>query len=76
MKADLLDVLAVRANALRWRQPETVAKHWVEHMLDSGVRLHLVEVQYGERPFLHADIAHVNHAGLRARTCAGRRRTR
>ena len=68
MKADLLDVFAVRANPLRWTQPETVAKDWVEHMLDSGVRLHLIEVQYGERPFLYADIAHVNHVGLRART--------
>ncbi len=68
MKADLLDVFAVRSNPLRWQQPEIVAKEWVEHMLDSGVRLHLVEVQYGERPFLYADIAHVNHIGLRART--------
>ena len=68
MKAELLDVFAVRANPLRWRQPEAVARDWVEHMLDSGVRLHLVEVQYGERPFLHAETAHVNHIGLRART--------
>ena len=68
MKAELLDVFAVRANPLRWRQPEAVASGWIEHMLDSGVRLHLVEVQYGERPFLYDEIPHVNHVGLRART--------
>jgi hypothetical protein len=68
MKAELLDVFAVRANPLRWQQPEAVANDWIEHMLDSSVRLHLIEVQYGERPFLYADIPHVNHIGLRART--------
>ena len=68
MKAELLDVFAVRANPLRWNQPEAVARNWVQHMLDSGVRLHLIEVQYGERPFVYADITHVHHIGLRART--------
>ena len=68
MKAELLDVFAVRANPLRWNQPESVARDWIGHMLDSGVRLHLIEIQYGERPFLYADIAHVGHIGLRART--------
>ena len=68
MKAELLDVFAVRSNPLRWNQPEAVAKDWTQHMLDSGVRLHLIEVQYGERPFLYAGIPHVNHIGLRAKT--------
>jgi len=68
MRADLLDVFAVRSNPLRWQQPERIAKDWIELMLDSGVNLHIVEVQYGERPFVYADTPHINHIGLRAKT--------
>lgn len=61
-------VVAVRSNPLRWQQPERVAKDWIQHILDSGAALTLAEVQYGERPFLYADLPHVNHVPLRART--------
>jgi hypothetical protein len=68
MRNDLLHVFGVRSNPIRWRAPDLAARRWIEHMLDSGVRLHLVEVQYGETPFVFADISHVDHIGLRART--------
>ena len=68
MRADLLHVFAVRSNPLRWKQPDVVARAWIQHMLDSGVQLHLVEVQYGERPFEYDGIPHVDHIGLRAKT--------
>ena len=68
MRADLLHVFAVRSYPLRWKQPDVVARAWIQHLLDSGVRLHLIEVQYGERPFEFAEVPHVNHIGLRAKT--------
>lgn len=68
MRSDLLHVFAVRANPLRWNRPDAVARDWIQHMLDSGVKLHLAEVQYGERPFVFDGIPHVDHIPLRAKT--------
>jgi hypothetical protein len=68
MRADLLDVIAVRANPIRWAVPDRIARDWITSMLDQGVRLTIGEVQYGERPFAFAGIPHVNHFGFRART--------
>jgi len=39
-------------------------------MLDSGVCLHLTELQYGERPFLYADTPHIDFVGVRASSAA------
>src|SRR3954451_12039279 len=69
MRNDLLHVYTSRFNALRWEQPDRHYRDWVEHMLDSGVKLHVAEVQYGERPFV-CDLPHVDHIGLRASTPA------
>jgi hypothetical protein len=69
MRNDLLDVYTCRFNPLRWEQPDKHFRDWVEHMLDCGVRVHVAEVQYGERPFV-CDLLHVDHVGLRASTPA------
>jgi hypothetical protein len=37
MRADLLDVVTVRSNPLRYKAPDRIAKDWIQHMLDSGV---------------------------------------
>jgi hypothetical protein len=65
MKADLLHVFAARFNPFRWHTPERHYRDFAEHMLDSGVRLTVVECQYGERPFV-CGLPHVNHIGVRA----------
>lgn len=60
-----LHVFTARFNPLRWEQPHRHFLEWCEHMLDSGVRLTVVECQYGERPFV-CERPHVNHIGVRA----------
>ncbi len=67
MSPDLLHVIAVRVNPLRWQTPDMIYRAWVEHMLASGVALTVIECQFGERPFVHQD-PRVNHIGVRART--------
>lgn len=69
MRADLLHVFAARANPLRWQTPDRVYREWAQHMLDSGVRLHVIELGYGERPFV-CDMPGVDHIGVRATTWA------
>lgn len=65
MRADQLHVFTARFNPIRWQTPDRHYRDWSEHMLDSGVKLTVVECQYGERPFV-CDLPHVNHIGVRA----------
>jgi hypothetical protein len=65
MRADQLHVVTARFNPLRWATPDRHYRDWVTHVLDSGARLTVVEVQYGERAFACA-LPHVHHVGLRA----------
>lgn len=60
-----LHVFTARFNPLRWKTPELHFQDWVAHMLDSGVAVHVVECQYGERPFVCA-LPHIHHVGVRA----------
>ncbi len=60
-----LHVFAARFNPLRWQRPERHFRDWAAHMLDSGVKLTVVECQYGERPFI-CEMPHVNHVAVRA----------
>jgi len=60
-----LHVVAARFNPLRWTAPDQIYRDWVAHMLDSGVKLTVIECQYGERDFACA-LPHVNHIGVRA----------
>ena len=65
MNADKLHVITARFNPLRWETPDRHYRDWVEHILDSGAKLTVVEVQYGKRPFT-AMQPNVNHIGLRS----------
>jgi hypothetical protein len=68
MRANLLHVVATVANPVRWASRIRLAHDFIAHMLDSGVALTIVECAYGDRPFDLADVAHINHVGVRART--------
>jgi hypothetical protein len=65
VRAEQLHVVTARFNPLRWEAPDRNFRLWVEHILDSGAKLTVAEVQYGRREFA-CDLAHVNHVGLRA----------
>jgi len=69
MRADQLHVVTARFNPLRWRAPDRHFRDWVISILDSGARLTVAEVQYGERDFT-CDLPHVHHVGLRAESWA------
>ncbi len=66
MKAELLHVFTSRFNPIRWETPDKHCKDWLEHMLDSGVKVHVVECQYGQRPFAWQDTKHIEFVGVRA----------
>lgn len=68
MRADLLDVVAVYSNPIRWQSRLRLHKEFEQHMLDSGVKLTVVECAYGERPFELEDSPHVNRVRVRAKT--------
>jgi hypothetical protein len=65
LDAQQLHVVTARFNPLRWETPDRHFRDWVGHVLDSGARLTVVEVQYGRRDFVCA-LPHVNHVGLHA----------
>lgn len=69
MAPPCLHVISARFNPIRWRTPDRTYRDWVAHILDSGARLTVVEVQYGELPF-QCEAPHVNHVGLRAESWA------
>lgn len=70
-----LDVIGVYSNPLMWRRRCQLAFRWIEQQLATdGVRLTVVEVAHGERPF---ELYGVNvmgktytHIGVRAKTMA------
>jgi hypothetical protein len=66
MNAGELHVFTARFNPLRWLTPDRHYSDWVAHMLDSGVKLTVVECQYGDREFVCNLSPHVNHIGVRA----------
>ena len=65
MQPKILDVFTVRSNPFRWQQPDLLYRKFVDHMLSSGVRLHVIECAYGDRPFVCA-MPGVNHIGVRS----------
>jgi hypothetical protein len=69
MSAADLHVFTARANPLRWRNPHKHFVDFAQHMLDSGVHLHVIECQYGDRPF-ECEVPGVRHVGVRAKTPA------
>jgi hypothetical protein len=66
VKAELLHVFTARFNPIRWETPDRHAKDWIEFMLDSGVKVHLIECQYGRREFVWENTPHINFVGVRA----------
>jgi len=68
MKASHLDVIAVIANPIRWRTRIEHARNFFQHMLESGVRLTVVECAYGEREYEFADYPGIRHVPVRSRT--------
>jgi hypothetical protein len=63
-----LHVVTAIANPIRWESRLRLYRAFERHMLDSGVRLTVVECAYGERSFEVAGNAHVNHVPVRAKT--------
>lgn len=68
MRADLLDVVAVYANPIRWKSRYRLFEDFERHMMDSGVRLTTIECAHGERPFELAEDPRVNRVRVRAQT--------
>ena len=68
MRADLLHVVTVVANPVRWESRLRLYRDFERHMLHSGVRLTTVECAYGERPFEIAAREGVNVVQVRAKT--------
>jgi hypothetical protein len=68
MKAELLHVVTVVSNPVRWASRIKLYRDFEAHMLASGVRLTTVECAYGDRPFQVDDNPVVNHVRVRAKT--------
>ena len=68
MRPDLLHVIAVVSNPVRWESRMRLYRQFEEHMLDSGVKLTTVECAYGERPFDIAPRTGVNLVQVRSKT--------
>ncbi len=66
MRADLLHVIAVVSNPIRWKSRIDLYRAFEAHMLASGVQLTTVECAYGERPFELGGMPGVNHVRVRA----------
>lgn len=68
MNPKLLDVVAVYSNPMRWKSRLRLHLDFEQHMLDSGVRLTVVECAYGERPFELPENKNINRVSVRAKT--------
>jgi len=64
VSADLY-VFTARFNPLRWTTPDRHYHEWAAHVLASGAKLVVVEVQYGQRDFT-CKVEGATHIGLRA----------
>ena len=65
MRADLLNVIAVISNPVRFQSRYRLFRDFEQHMKDSGVNLIVVETQQGERPFEVTSSMNPNHVQLR-----------
>lgn len=71
MKAELLDVIAVVSNPLRWESREALFIEAVRHLVGCGIRLTVVECAYGDIPHRFENLPGVfQHIKLRAKTHA------
>ncbi len=51
MRADQLHVISVYSNPMRWQSRHGIFRKFIEHMVESGVKLTIVECGFGDRPF-------------------------
>ena len=65
-----LHVVSVVYNPIRWQSRIKHYRNFRDHMLDSGVKLTVVECALGERPHELGDDPHVTHIAVRADTLA------
>jgi hypothetical protein len=68
MDADMLHVVTVVANPVRWKSRMQLFDVFLHGMREAGVKLTVVECQYGERPFELSGVPGINHVGVRAKT--------
>lgn len=68
MRADLLHVVTAVANPVRWRSRIELFHRFVQHVLDSGADLTVVECAYGDRPHELAGDGRYRHVPVRAHT--------
>ena len=65
MRADLLHVIAVISNPVRFERRYTLFRQFEERIKKSGVNLIVVETQQGDRPFQVTCSSNRNHVQLR-----------
>jgi hypothetical protein len=65
---DPLHVVTAIANPIRWQSRARLYRQFEEHMLDSGIRLTVVECAYGDHPHEFGNNPHVTHVPVRARS--------
>lgn len=71
LSPELLHVVTAVFNPIRWESRIRLYKDFRKHMLESGVKLTVVECAFGDRPFeLEDDDPRVTHVGVRSRTLA------
>jgi hypothetical protein len=68
MRADLLHVVTCVSNPIRWKSRIALYRAFEQHMLESGVRLTVVECAYGDRSFECAGTPGVQHVPVHAKT--------
>ena len=68
MDANMLHVVTVVANPVRWKSRMQLFDVFLRGMREAGVKLTVVECQYGERPFELGGVPGINHVGVRAKT--------
>lgn len=68
MRADLLHVIGVYSNPMRWENRRKTQKAFEQQMLAAGVQLTTVECAYGERPFELEELPGINRVRVRSRT--------
>jgi glycosyltransferase involved in cell wall biosynthesis len=68
MHPNLLHVVTCISNPLRWKSRIELYKYFARHMVESGVRLTVVECALGERPFELSGDPLVDFVGVRHST--------
>jgi hypothetical protein len=68
MHPNLLHVVTCISNPLRWKSRIELYKNFARHMVESGVRLTVVECALGERPFELSSDPLVDFVGVRQST--------